>query len=93
MKWCFLSKLANERKFFRRVILFWSIFMNTAFVIFLMDHEFLINIGGAGATVVTGVLAILTTVITFYQWHAKSDDDISKIVDLKKKELEEGDTK
>lgn len=36
-----------------------------------MDVSLLGNIGAAGATVVTSVFRILTTVIGFYQWHRK----------------------
>lgn len=73
-----LNKLFNEQKFFRRAILIWAMILITHFVLFLMDAQLLIGIGAAGATVVTGVIGILTSVIGFYQWHRKQDDEKEK---------------
>ena len=72
---CLLDKLFNEQKFFRRVILLWAITLITMFVLFLMNVELLIGIGAAGATVATGIIGILATVVGFYQWHRKQDDE------------------
>lgn len=69
-----VDNLVNKQRFFRRLVLVWAMVLITHFVIFLMDHKFLIEIGAAGATVVTSVIGILTTVIGFYQWHRSKED-------------------
>lgn len=71
----FMLKLFSEQKFFRRTILMWAMVMFTHWSIFLMDNELLINIGAAGAAVVSTVFTILTAIISFYQWHRKQDDE------------------
>lgn len=69
------NKLINEQKLFRRIILIWAMVILTIWSCFLMDVSLLVNIGAAGATVVTAVFGILTTVIGFYQWHRNKDDE------------------
>lgn len=71
----FFSKLMNEQKLFRRAMLLWAMVLVTHFVLFLMDVALLTGIGAAGATVVTGVIGILVTVIGFYQWHRTKEDE------------------
>lgn len=70
-----MNKLLNEQKFFRRIILLWSMCMITFWSMFLMDKHLLINIGPSGAAVISTIFAILTSVIAFYQWHRKLDDE------------------
>lgn len=69
-----IDKLANKGRLFRRLILIWSICLVTYFVHGIMDHDFLIAVGTAGASVVIAVIGILATVISFYQWHRNQDD-------------------
>lgn len=69
------NRLINGQKLFRRVVLIWAMVILTVWSCFLMDVSLLINIGAAGATVVTAVFGILTTVIGFYQWHRNKDDE------------------
>ena len=71
----FLSNLMNEQKLFRRTILLWAMVVLTAWTCFLMDVTLLTNIGAAGATVVTAIFGILTTVVGFYMQHRKADDE------------------
>lgn len=71
-------KLFNEQKFFRRLILLWSMGLITYFTMFLMNVDLLIGIGAAGATVATSVIGILATVVSFYQWHRNKDDDAER---------------
>jgi nicotinamide riboside transporter PnuC len=53
----------------------------------MMNEELLKTISPAGATVVTGIFGMLTTVIGFYQWHRKADDDKERELS-KRKETE-----
>lgn len=71
----FLSKVMNEQKFFRRVVLLWAMSLLTTWTFFLMNVPLLTGIGAAGATVVTGVFGILATVVNFYQWHRNKEDE------------------
>lgn len=71
----FFSNMINNQKLFRRVVLIWAMTILTVWSCFLMDVSLLTNIGAAGATVVTAVFGILTTVIGFYQWHRNKDDE------------------
>lgn len=73
-KW--FSELANRQMLFRRLVLIWAITIITYVVYVVTDHQLLIQIGAAGATIVTGIIGILTTVIGFYQWHRQQDDNL-----------------
>lgn len=73
-KW--FSDLANRQMLFRRLVLVWAMTIITYVIFIVADHQLLIQIGAAGATVVTGIIGILTTVIGFYQWHRQQDDVI-----------------
>ena len=70
-----INRLINNQKLFRRIVLIWAMTILTIWSCFLMDVSLLVNIGAAGATVVTAVFGILTTVIGFYQWHRNKDDE------------------
>lgn len=82
-----LHKVFNEQKFFRRLILIWVLVILTHWSLFMMNEELLKTISPAGATVVTGIFGMLTTVIGFYQWHRKADDDKERELS-KRKETE-----
>lgn len=69
-----IKKLFEEYKFARRFSLFWCLGMITFVIMKVVTPEILINISAGGATVVTSIIAILSTVIGFYQWHRSEDD-------------------
>lgn len=71
-----MDKFFNKQRFFRRLVLVWSLSILSFWVWFIADHQFLISVGAAGATIVTGVIGILATVIGFYQWHRTADDGL-----------------
>lgn len=73
-KW--FNELANRQMLFRRMVLVWAMTVITYVIFIVADHQLLIQIGAAGATVVTGIIGILTTVVGFYQWHRQQDDVI-----------------
>lgn len=79
-----LHKIFNEQKFFRRLLLIWVLVMLTHWSLFMMNVELLTTISPAGATVVTAIFGMLTTVINFYQWHRKSDDDKERELNAEK---------
>lgn len=64
----------NKHKGVRRLALAWAIWLITVVVLRVTEPEMFAQISGAGATVVTGVIGILATVIAFYQWHRSQDD-------------------
>ena len=84
-KW--FSELANRQMLFRRLVLIWAMTIITYVIYVVTDHQLLIQIGAAGATIVTGIIGILTTVISFYQWHRQQDDNLEA---LKKEEESNG---
>jgi hypothetical protein len=50
----------------------------------VLDKSFLVAVSAAGATIITAIIGILATVIGFYQWHRKADDNLYR--DIKNKE-------
>lgn len=70
-----VHKLFNEHKLVRRLTLAWACWLITVVVLRVTDHAVLEHINGATATVVTGVIGILATVIAFYQWSRQKEDD------------------
>lgn len=83
-KW--FSELANRQMLFRRLVLIWAMTIITYVVYIVVEPTLLIQIGAAGATVITAIIGILTTVIGFYQWHRQQDDNIEAMQDMKKDE-------
>lgn len=75
-KW--FGDLANKRMLFRRLVLMWVMLILTYVIYIVVEPTLLIQIGAAGATVVTSIIGILTTVIGFYQWHRQQDDNSAK---------------
>lgn len=73
-----IKDLADHRMLFRRIVLLWAMTVITYVIYIVADHNLLIQIGAAGATIVTGIIGILTTVISFYQWHRTQDDKTKK---------------
>lgn len=73
-----IKKFFEEYKGARRLSLFWAIWLITVVAFRVTRPEIITNISPAGATVVSAILGILATVITFYQWHRSQDDKDSK---------------
>ena len=71
-----INDLLNKQRFFRRLVLVWSITVVSYTVWFVLDKPFLQSVGTAGASIVLGIIGILATVIGFYQWHRQSDDKL-----------------
>lgn len=71
MSW--FAKLVEEHKLVRRLTLLWACWLITVTVLRVTDECALTDLGAAGATVVTGVIGILATVIAFYQHHRAKD--------------------
>lgn len=67
MKW--LANLVEEHKLVRRVVLGWACWLITVVVLRVTDPAVIGDVNGAVATVVTGVIGILATVVGFYQHH------------------------
>ena len=72
-----IDKLLNKQRFFRRLVLVWSIVITSYTVWFVLDKPFLQSVGTPGASIVLGIIGIFATVISFYQWHRQSDDKLS----------------
>lgn len=64
-----LADLVERHKLIRRLALIWACWLVTVVVLRVTEPEVITVIGPAGATVVTGVIGILTSVIAFYQHH------------------------
>ena len=71
-KW--FNNLANNQMLFRRLVLIWAMAIITYVIYIIIDPALLIAIGAPGATIVSAVIGILATVISFYQWHRQQDD-------------------
>ena len=71
-----VDKLLNKQRFFRRLVLVWSIVIISYTVWFVLDKPFLQSVGTAGASIVLGIIGIFATVISFYQWHRQLDDKL-----------------
>ena len=71
-KW--FNHLANSQMLFRRLVLIWAMAIITYVIYIIIDPALLIAIGAPGATIVSAVIGILATVISFYQWHRQQDD-------------------
>lgn len=71
-----IDELINKQRFFRRLVLVWSIVITSYTVWFVLDKPFLQSVGTAGASIVLGIIGIFATVISFYQWHRQSDDKL-----------------
>jgi hypothetical protein len=68
-----IKSLFEEHKAARRVTLFWAIWLISVVVLRVTDPEVLPTITAAAATVVTAIIGILATVVSFYQWHRSND--------------------
>ena len=66
--WGAVKKLVEEHKLIRRLTLGWAVWLISIVVLRVTDPAVLEHVNGATATIVTGVLGLLTTVIAFYQW-------------------------
>lgn len=73
--WQVVSILFEEHKFARRVTLFWAMWLITTVVLRATQPTVLMAIGGAGAaTIVTGVIGVLATVLGFYMKSRERED-------------------
>ena len=68
-----LSRLANHQRLFRRLVLLWACALITWVVVRTWINPPEISAGTAGA--LATVVGILATVVGFYQWHRKADDE------------------
>ncbi len=69
-----LDELVNRQRFFRRLVLVWSMALVSFVVIRTMQPEVLTKLPAPAATAIVAFVGILATVITFYQWHRSQDD-------------------
>lgn len=65
-----------NNKFFRRIILLWAMVLITTVVVWTWRSTPDISTGTAAA--LGAVVGILATVIGFYQWSRKRDDEIGR---------------
>lgn len=70
-----IHKLFNTHKLTRRLVLLWACWLITVVVLRVTNPEVLEHVNGATATIVTGVIGILTTVIAFYQWSRQREEE------------------
>lgn len=75
----FFDDLFNKHKFARRAALFWAMYLITVVVLRVTEPEIITKITGAGATIVTAVIGMLSTVIVFYQNSRKADENGVKL--------------
>jgi len=68
-----IKNLFEVHKLVRRLTLVWAMWLITVVVLRVTQPEVLANVTGPVATVVTAVIGILATVITFYQWSRQQD--------------------
>jgi hypothetical protein len=69
------DKLFNEHKLARRLLLLWACWLITVVVLRATDLAVIDKITGPAATIVTGVIGILTIVISLYQWSRQREED------------------
>lgn len=62
-----MPDLLRRHKFFQRLTLIWACAIITIVVLRVTEPDVIAVVGPAGATIVTGVIGILATVITFYR--------------------------
>lgn len=72
MKW--LDDLFNKHKLVRRATLAWACWLITVVALRVTEPEALQHVSGAVATVVTAVIGILATVISFYVTARNKED-------------------
>lgn len=66
--------LIEKHKLIRRLALLWACTLNTIILLRVTEPEVITALGAAGATVITAVTGILTSVIAFYQHHRSQGD-------------------
>jgi hypothetical protein len=69
-----LVDLIEHHKLIRRLALLWACTLNTVILLRVTEPDVITALGAAGATVITAVVGILTSVIAFYQHHRSQDD-------------------
>ena len=76
MNW--IGTLFDKYKFARRAALIWACWLITVTVFKFFEME---RVDSTHATVIVSIIGILATVIGFYQWQRKQDDDNASISD------------
>jgi len=67
------EKLVNENKLIRRLALLWAVVLITIVIVWTWLHP--PNISGSTATALGVVVGLLSSVIGFYQWSRRQDDE------------------
>ena len=70
-----LDRQCNRNRLFRRLVLLWCMTIITITILRATDPDVLVQMTGAGATVVGSVTGLLSCVIGFYQWSRQKDDE------------------
>ena len=68
-----MPDIASKYKVFRRLALVWACVVITIVVLRVTEPEVITEIGTAGASIATGVIGILSSVIAFYDRKKRSD--------------------
>lgn len=68
-----IHALFEKYKFIRRAIVIWACWLITVVVLRVTEPDVIPWVNGAMATIVTGVIGILATVIAFYQGSRDKD--------------------
>ena len=68
-----MPDIAGKYKVFRRLALVWACVVITIVVLRVTEPKVITEIGTAGASIATGVIGILSSVIAFYDRKKRSD--------------------
>lgn len=69
-----MMSFINRHKIIRRLALIWACAIITVVVLRVTEPEIIVNIGAAGATIVTAVIGMLATILGLYQ-HQRGKQD------------------
>lgn len=70
-----IARLFNEHMLMRRLALVWALGIITMTVYRATDPEILVHISGPGASVVVGIIGLLSTVLWFYTGKSPGNDE------------------
>lgn len=62
-----MTDLFRKHRLFQRLTLIWACAIITIVVLRVTEPDVIQAVGAAGATIVTGVIGILATVVAFYR--------------------------